>query len=140
LHTSPPQHVSPLAPQGSQVIPPSPRWHDRLEPQAVSPPPAQQVSPRLPQLTQLPPEQRAPEAVQVIGPPPPKPPPAPPAPVPPPQQVWPTAPHVAPAVVLHEPLEQVPLVPEPMQVDPLATHVPPMQQPPDWQLLAAQQA
>lgn len=27
-----------------------------------------------------------------------------------------------------------------MQADPLATHIPPMQQPPDWQLLAAQQA
>jgi hypothetical protein len=84
LQTSPAQQVSPLAPQGSQVIPPSARWHARLVPHAVSPPPAQQVSPRLPQLTQLPPEQRAPDAVQVVCPPPPKP---PPAPVPPPQQV-----------------------------------------------------
>lgn len=106
--------------------------------QAVSPPPAQQVSPRLPQLTQLPPEQRAPEAVQVIAPPP-NPPPAPPAPEPP-QQVCPTAPQVTPVLVLHDPFEQVPLVPEPMHVEPLPMHVPPMQQPPDWQLFAAQQA
>jgi hypothetical protein len=41
---------------------------------------------------------------------------------------------------LQEPFEQVPLVPAPVQAEPLATHIPPMQQPPDWQLFAAQQA
>jgi hypothetical protein len=85
LQVSPAQQTWSLAPQGSQLMPPSLRWQERLAAHEVSPPPAQQVSPRLPQLTQLPPEQRAPEAVQVMAPPPPKPPPAPPAP--PPQQV-----------------------------------------------------
>jgi hypothetical protein len=42
--------------------------------------------------------------------------------------------------LLHDPFEQVPLVPAPMQVIPLPTHVPETQQPPDWQLFAAQQA
>jgi hypothetical protein len=40
----------------------------------------------------------------------------------------------------HDPFEQVPLVPSPMQVDPLPRHIPATQQPPDWQLFAAQQA
>ena len=94
---------------------------------------AQQISLLLPQPTQDPPEQRAPAAVQVVEPPP-NPPPAPL-----PQQVWPTAPHVVPVVVWHDPLEQVPLVPAPMHADPLPTHIPAMQHPPPWQLFAAQQ-
>jgi hypothetical protein len=128
-HMSPAQQTSPLAPQGSQLVaPPSPAWHERLARQPLSPPPEQQTSPWLPQATQEPPEQRAPDAVQVSKPPPPGPPPAPPAP--PPQQVWPTAPQDVPPAVWHEPLEQVPLAPAPVHADPLATHVPPTQQPP----------
>lgn len=138
LQTSFAQQISPLAPHGSQLMPPSTRWQEKLAAQAVSPPPAQQASPRLPQLVQLPPEQSAPEAVHVMEPPPPKPPPAPLAP--PPQHVCPTAPQATPAVFRHDPFEQVPLVPALMQVDPLPTHIPATQQPPDWQLFAAQQA
>jgi hypothetical protein len=134
LQMSPEQHTSPLAPHGSQVIPPSPVWQERLEVQALSLPPAQQISLLLPQPTQVPPEQRAPAAVQVVEPPP-NPPPAPL-----PQQVWPTAPHVVPVVVWHDPLEQVPLVPAPVHADPPPTHIPAMQHPLPWQLFVAQQA
>src|SRR5262245_11731024 len=85
---------------------------------------------------QVPPEQRAPDAVQVMKPKPP--PPPPPSTAAPPQQVSPTAPQAAPLAFLHDPFEQVPVVPSPMQVEPLAMHIPATQQPPDWQVLAAQ--
>jgi hypothetical protein len=144
----PPQQIWPLAPHGSHVVaPPSPPpWHDSPASHA-SPPPPQHSAPRLPHATHIAPAQRAPDPVQVMTPPPIPPPlpPAPPAPPPstagePPQQVWPTAPHTAPLAVMHDPFEQVPAVPAPMHADPLATHMPPTQQPPDWQVFAAQHA
>jgi hypothetical protein len=89
----------------------------------------------------MPPAQRAPAAVQVMKPPPPRPPAPPPSTgAAPPQQVCPTAPHAAPPAVLHDPFEHVPDVPSPMHADPPAMHMPPTQQPPDWQLFAAQHA
>jgi hypothetical protein len=100
------------------------------------PPPAQHSSPRAPQAAHIPAVQRAPDAVQVIGPPPPM----PPSGAAPPQQAWLTAPHAVPDAVWHDPLLQVPLVPLPVQAAPLAVHMPPTQQPPLWQLFAAQQA
>jgi hypothetical protein len=122
---APAQQTWPRAPHGSQVMPASAAWQDRLAPQAPSPPPAQQALPRLPQATQLPPEQRAPEAVQVIGPPPP-----PASTTPPPQHVWPTAPQAVPPAVWQDPFEHVPAVPAPRHADPLAMHIPTTQHPP----------
>jgi hypothetical protein len=104
--------------------------------QAFPPPPAQHSSPRLPHAAHVPAVHRAPDAVQVIG----APPPMPPSGAAPPQQGWLTAPQVAPLAVLHDPLLHVPVVPLPVQVAPLAMHMPPTQQPPLLQLFAAQQA
>jgi hypothetical protein len=82
----------------------------------------------------MPEVQRLPDAVHVVGvPPPPARPPTPPArpaapvsPPPPagvklPQQISPTAPHFVPLPSSQEPLLQVPVVPlPPMQAEPLA--------------------
>jgi hypothetical protein len=98
LQTSP-QQTWPLAPHGSHVAPASPAaWHERFAPQESAPPPAQQAAPRLPHASHVPIAQRAPEAVQVIRPPPARP-PAPPSATAPPQQLCPTAPHAVPAAV-----------------------------------------
>jgi hypothetical protein len=126
LQVAPAQHASPLAPQGAQLVPASPAaWHERPVVQAFAPPPAQHSSPRAPHALHIPAVHRAPDAVQVIGPPP-----MPPSGAAPPQQAWLTAPQAVPLAVWHDPLLHVPLVPLPVQAAPLAVHIPPTQQPP----------
>lgn len=67
VQLSPAQHTWPLAPHGAQVAPPSAVWQERSAPQASPAAPVQQASPRLPQLEQVPPLQRVPDAVQLSG-------------------------------------------------------------------------
>ena len=73
----------------------------------------------------MPPVQRVPAAVHVVGMPPPRPAapdsPPPPAGVKLPQQISLTAPHLVPLPSAQDPLLQVPVVPlPPMQAEPLA--------------------
>jgi hypothetical protein len=138
----PAQQACPLPPQdmhicvaGMPIIAAMP-WQERPVSQRFAPWPPQHAPPELPQLTHVdgapmaPAWQTAPEAVQVMPPPPP------------PQQGWPTAPHgsVPPSgrSRWHEPPLHVPAVPPPMHSDVAAVHVPPVQQPPEMQVLAAQ--
>jgi hypothetical protein len=101
LHVLFAQQPSLSAPHGSHVceMPPSVTavWQVNPAVQALPPPPEQQAAPFAPQATQLPPVQRAPDAVQVMPPPPP----------PVVQHSCPTAPQALPPGA-HEPFVHMP--------------------------------
>jgi hypothetical protein len=76
LHVLPAQQAWPLAPHASQVMPPSPAWHDIPEPQVLVPP--QQRWPMPPHASHMPgvpPPPPPTQTLPVLQVPPPPPPP-----------------------------------------------------------------